>query len=122
MSSNETAVALMGILVSLGMPVLLVGIILYFRHRKAQLVHETIAKLAEKGMPVTADMFASPPSRNAGLKAGLVLVALGIGLAIFFLEQGRTWSIGLIPGLMGVAMLIAWRIESRGKDGKAPPA
>jgi hypothetical protein len=46
-------------------------------------------------------------------KGGLVLVALGIALSVFFWERGQPWSIGLIPGLMGVALLVAWGIESR---------
>ena len=51
----------------------------------------------------------------AGLRGGLVLVGLGIALGIFLQEVGGPWSIGLIPGLMGVALLIAWKIETHGK-------
>ena len=46
---------------------------------------------------------------------GLVLVALGIALSIFFAGWGPGWSIGLIPGLMGVALLIAWKIETQSR-------
>jgi hypothetical protein len=45
----------------------------------------------------------------------MVLVALGIGLAVFMYETHGSWSIGLIPGLMGLALIIAWAIEARGK-------
>jgi hypothetical protein len=42
-----------------------------------------------------------------------VLVALGLATGIFFSQSGVPWSIGLIPGLMGVALLIAWMIERK---------
>jgi hypothetical protein len=47
------------------------------------------------------------------LRGGLVLLGLGIALGIFLWEIHGPWSIGLIPGLMGVALLIAWKIETR---------
>jgi hypothetical protein len=38
-----------------------------------------------------------------------------VGLAVFMSEMHGSWAIGLIPGLMGVALLIAWAIEVRGR-------
>jgi hypothetical protein len=113
MHTTEALVAIMGMAVSFGLPLLLVAIILYYKHRKLRLTHETIARLAEKGLPVPPELLDPPRSGQAGLRGGLVLVALGVGLAIFFMEVGAPWSIGLIPGLMGVAMLVAWAIENR---------
>ena len=123
MHSNETLVAIMGMLSVFGLPVILVGIILWFKHRKLKITHETIARLAEKGLPVPPELLEPPAhNRNAALRGGLVLVGLGIALAVFFVTTRGPWSIGLIPGLMGVALLIAWRIESRQDDkGSGPP-
>jgi hypothetical protein len=105
-------IPLLGMLVTFGLPLLLVAVILYYKHRKNSLTHETIAKLAEKGLPVPPELLTPPPPRGEpNLQAGLVLVGLGLGLGIFFMEVGAPWSIGLIPGLMGVAILIGWRIE-----------
>jgi hypothetical protein len=119
MHANETIVAIMGMVVTFGLPVLLVAIILWFKHRKLRMTHETVARLAEKGLPVPPDLLAPPPpSRNVALRGGLVLVGLGIGLAVFLGEVGGPWSIGLIPGLMGLALVVAWAIE-RSED-KAP--
>jgi hypothetical protein len=42
-----------------------------------------------------------------------VLIALGIALSILLTEVGGPWSVGLIPGLMGVALLLSWVIEKR---------
>jgi hypothetical protein len=113
MHTTEAVIAIMGMLVSFGLPVLLVAIILYYKHRKLRLTHETIARLAEKGLPVPPELLDPPRHGYSGLRGGLVLVALGVGLAIFFLELGVPWSIGLIPGLMGVALLIGWSIERK---------
>jgi uncharacterized membrane protein len=114
MQSNETLVAMMGMIVTFGLPVLLVAIILWFKHRKLRMIHETIARLAERGLPVPPELLAPPApgrSRSVALRGGLVLVALGIALMVFFLQVQGPWSIGLIPGLMGLALVIAWAIE-----------
>jgi len=37
---------------------------------------------------------------------------MGIGISISFSEVGLPWSIGLIPTLMGAALLLAWKIET----------
>lgn len=122
MQEAGVLIPIIGMAVTFGLPVVLVAIILWFKHRKLQMTHETIAKLAEKGLPVPAELLAAaPPNRAAGLRGGLVLVGLGIALAIFLQEVGAPWSIGLIPGLMGVALLIAWAIESRQAEGPSGP-
>jgi hypothetical protein len=117
MHTTEAMIAIMGMLVTFGLPVLLVAIILYYKHRTHRMVHETIARLAEKGLPVPPGLLDPPRRGHTGLRGGLVLVALGVGLAISSLEVGAPWSIGLIPGLMGVALIIAWSIE-RKSQGK----
>jgi len=116
MDASETLVAMTGMLVGVGLPLLLVAIVLYYKHRKLRMTHETIVRLAEKGVPVPPELLASQRSPHSGLRGGLVLIALGIGLSIFFLEKGGTWSIGLIPGLMGLALLVAWAIETKSQD------
>jgi hypothetical protein len=116
MRENETLVAITGTLVVFGLPLLLVAIVLFYKQRRMRITHETILRLAEKGIPVPPELLEPPRTRSSGLRGGLVLIALGAGLSIFFLERGGPWSIGLIPGLMGVALLVAWAIESRERD------
>ena len=113
MDPSITTVALIGIVASFGLPLVLVALVLYYRHRKEQLTHETIVKLVEKGLPVPPELVDPPRRAQAGLRAGLVLVALGVALALFFRDRGPGWSIALIPGLMGAALLLAWKIENR---------
>ena len=114
MPTTVALVAITGMLVSFGLPLALVGLVLIYKHRKLRMSHETIARLAEKGLPVPPELIEPPARRaSAALRGGMVLVALGIALAIFLLEVGGPWSIGLIPGLMGIALLLSWHIERR---------
>ena len=114
MEPNVAVVAIIGMVVSFGLPLALVAAILYYKHRKLRMTHETIARLAEKGLPVPPELLELPARRgHYGLRGGLVLIALGIALAVFLVEVGGPWSMGLIPGLMGLALLVSWKIEQR---------
>lgn len=116
MEGSMILIPIVGMLVSFGLPLLLVAVILYYKHRKQRMAHDTIVRLAEKGLPVPPELLEPPMPRKAyssGLRGGLVLVGLGIALAIFLWEINGPWSIGLIPGLMGAALLLAWKIETR---------
>ena len=106
-------VAVTGIVASFGLPLLLVALVLYYRHRKDRMIHDTIARLAEKGLPVPPELLEPRRTAQTGLRAGLVLVGLGLALAAFFWNRNPGPAIGLIPGLMGVALLLAWKIENR---------
>ena len=122
MDASETLVAVIGMMVVFGMPLLLVAIVLLYKHRQLRMTHDTILKLVEKGIPVPPELLQPPPRRQSGLRGGLILIGLGLGLSLFFLMAGTTgWSIGFIPGLMGLALLIAWRIEQKARDKAEPP-
>jgi hypothetical protein len=113
MEPTDAVIAMMGMLVSFALPLLLVIVILFYKHRRLRVTHETIARLAERGVPIPPELLDPPRPSNAGLRGGLVLVALGIALAISLNQLGAPWSLAFIPGLMGVALLIAWRIEKK---------
>ena len=116
MEESVALVAIVAMVASFGLPLALVALVLYYKHRKLRMNHETITRLAEKGLPIPPELMEPPRRGNAGLRGGLVLVALGIALSFFFAGWGPGWSIGLIPGLMGVALLVAWKIESKPRD------
>ncbi len=111
METSVAVVAIMGMVVSFGLPLALVALILAYKQRKLRITHETIARLAEKGLPVPPELLEPPRRGSATMRGGMVLMGLGVALAIFLREVGGPWSIGLIPGLMGAALLLAWRIE-----------
>ena len=45
---------------------------------------------------------------------GLTLVGLGLGLMIFlYVQNNHNWAVGMIPMLMGIAFLIAWKFRTK---------
>jgi hypothetical protein len=46
--------------------------------------------------------------RRSWVDGGIVLVAIGLGLAVMLMAHGDSgnWSVGLIPGLLGIAMIL----------------
>lgn len=120
METSELVVALTGMLASFGLPLLVIAIVLFYKHQRNRLHQETILKLAEKGLPVPPELLRLPASRPSP-KGGLVLLALGVALSFFFWQMGQPWSIGLIPGLMGIALLAAWKIDSARSGRDDPP-
>src|SRR5688572_10549643 len=115
MENTVALIAIMAMLAGFALPLGLVALILYYKHRRSRMIHETITRLAEKGVPIPPELLEPPRRGNASLRGGLVLLALGLALSLFFSGWGPGWSIGLIPGLMGAALLLAWKIESRPK-------
>ena len=113
MDTTVATVAIAAMMTSFVLPLALVALILYYKHRKARLTHETITRLVEKGLPVPPELLDPPRRGHASLRGGLVLIAMGVALSLFFAGWGPGWSIGLIPGLMGAALLLSWKIESR---------
>ena len=78
METTEAVIAIMGMLVSFGLPLLLVAVILYYKHRRLRMTHDTITRLAEKGLPVPPELLDPPRTGYSGLRGGLVLIALGV--------------------------------------------
>lgn len=100
--------------------------------QREKLRHETIRVALEKGQALPPDLHLLDarrpprPSRpNADRRAGLVLVAFGASLFIVLrvLKSGFpqvSW-LGLIPGLVGAALLLNWFLDQRGRPGADQP-
>ncbi len=90
----------------------IVGVVLYFRYRRAQLLHTTLAKMIEKDVPIPTELFDAPRRKRSDLRRGAFWLALGVGVLVYlkFIGNGQ-WIGGLIPLLIGVAYLVVWRIE-----------
>ena len=77
--------------------------------------HKTIVDLLEKGLPVPRELLRSPQRNGSALMRALTLLGVGVGTcgflgAMFRWEHGL-WAAGLIPLCIGVAQLIAIRLE-----------
>jgi uncharacterized membrane protein YbaN (DUF454 family) len=121
MDFGTTILGVMGIVLGLLMPVTLVGLILWYKARNTQRMHETALKLAEKGQPVPPELFTDHGAPYANLRTGMVLVMLGLGicLALFFSAM-RFWPFGIIPLFMGMGYLIVWKLEGADRRATGP--
>ena len=97
------------------MPLGVVLIALNFAYKYQERKHKTIVDLLEKGLPVPRELLRSPQRAGSPLMRALTLVGVGLGTcgflgAMFGLEHGL-WASGLIPLCIGVAQLIAIKLE-----------
>ncbi|MEY4386045.1 MAG: hypothetical protein RLY20_1328 [Verrucomicrobiota bacterium] len=106
-----------------GMPVAIVAVVVYFRHRRNRMLHETLRTMIEKGVAIPPELLQPHEPRKqpkSDFRRGLVWIAIGTGLTVFFLvSDNHAWPIGLIPLLIGVAFLITWKVEGS-KNGSNP--
>jgi Domain of unknown function (DUF6249) len=115
----ESLVGLLVPLFGIMLPVVIVGIVFYWRSVNTRQRHDTIARLIEKGLPVPPELLTPQNDLVAGrggprspLRSAFTLLGLGIGLIIFFLAKGGdNWGIGAIPLAIGLAQLLAWKLE-----------
>ena len=113
MDFGTTIVASIGIFLGVLMPVMMVGIILWYKTRRNQLLHETALKLVEKGQPVPAALFVDQREPHSNLRRGVVLIMAGLGISLsLYLFGMQFWTFGIIPLFMGVGYLIVWKLES----------
>lgn len=119
MDIGTTILGAMGIVLGLLMPVTLVGIILWYKSRRNERLHDTALKLAASGQPIPPELFSGGWGPNTSLRLGVVLVMLGIGTCLALYMTGlRAWAFGIIPIFMGVGYLIVWKLEAA--DPKTP--
>jgi len=105
-----------------GLPVAIVGTILYFSFSKSRAMHKTVRMMVEKGQPVPEALLNPPPvvRKRSDLRRGIVLLMVGAGLMIFFGAcndwEGGAWSLGIIPFLIGAGYLLVWRLDVHRED------
>ena len=108
-----------------GLPVAVVGLILYFSFSKSRAMHKTVRMMVEKGQPVPEALLNPPPviRQRSDLRRGVVLLMVGAGLMVFFGAvndwEGGAWSLGIIPFLIGAGYLLVWRLDVR--NDTSPP-
>ena len=108
-----------------GAPVLIVGLIMYFSFSRSRALQKTVRMMVEKGQPVPEALLNPPPAQRqrSDLRRGIVLAMIGIGLMMFFGAvndwEGGSWTIGLIPFLIGVGYLLVWKLDTK-KDNPPP--
>lgn len=96
--------------------------------QEQRLRHETIRLAIEKGQVLPPELLGQPKADGAkgdDRKAGLILIAIAIGVALFFhgfpfpqdaeAAHGVIW-LASVPGLIGVALLINWALNRKNRD------
>jgi len=106
-------VIITAIVLFLGFPPIVISIILYFGYKRARLRYDTIVTLAEKGLAapnLDPDADARRSGPIADLRKGVVALALGAGLALFFHLADWTACVGIgaIPAFIGIAHLFVY--------------
>ncbi|SRR6266487_3780853 len=108
-----------------GAPVLIVAVIMMASYLRARSLHRTVRTMVEKGQPVPPGLFGPPPAQRlrSDLRRGVVLVMVGLGIAAFLAvtdRGGSSWSLGVIPFLIGLGYLIVWKLEGKKNDNPPP--
>ena len=86
--------------------------------QKRRLRHELLRVALEKGQPLPPELLDEAPRRRSrdDRRSGLVSIAVGVGVYLLFraiaVWPGLQW-IGVVPVLIGVALLLNWAIERR---------
>jgi hypothetical protein len=116
----ELLIPLFGML----MPIAIVVIALTFAQKFQERKHQTIVSLLEKGLPVPRELLRSPRRDGSPLMRALTLIGVGVGVtSLLFAMFGTThglWASGLIPLAIGVAQLIAIKLEPARPDSGEP--
>jgi Domain of unknown function (DUF6249) len=108
-------------LVVFGCPVLIVAIMVFGRYRRAQLLHETLRVMVEKGAAIPPELLVPPKPPANDFRRGILLVSLGVGLIALLFHHGRgAWAVGLVPLLLGVGYLVLARLGEKPPAGPGP--
>jgi Domain of unknown function (DUF6249) len=113
-------IPIVGIVMGCAVPIAIVALVFYYRHRKNMMLHETVRAMVDKGVPIPTEMFktadnSSKRPRN-DFRTGLILIGIGSGLVFL-----RTHGAGLIVLFLGAAFLIASFFDKKNRNDEQPP-
>jgi hypothetical protein len=98
----------------------IVVIIQWARLRREKQLHETLRQMIEKGVDIPPALLVPPRPKDADRRRGVILLAVGCGLMIFFaaVDKGSdgAWGIGAVPALIGAGYLVAWLLGRKDRE------
>jgi hypothetical protein len=113
-------------IVAILMPLGLALIALNFAWKYQERKHKTIVNLLEKGLTVPSELLRAPQRAGSPLMRALTFVGVGVGVSAFLGAMFRfdygLWAAGLIPLAIGVAQLIALKLEPQAAETDKPSA
>ena len=107
--------------------VFVIALISLLAHRARLLRHETIRLALEKGVQPPHELLEEPQraiDETRDLRRGLTLLGLGLGtaLCLYWLPTDTAheapWSLGFVPGLVGLGYLATWFVRGRPTGGR----
>ena len=122
----QAMVAALAIIFSLGMPIIIVGIVLYFGYRKRRLAHDTINQYLASGKEIPPEVMqnlfkdaAVTATPRTNLHKGTINTSIGLGMVIGFnaIDADFLAAIGFIFLLVGLAQLLIWKLEQGKRNG-----
>lgn len=146
---NAAPVALVAVLSVFLTPLIVIGLVIWYKMRRARMLNETMLKLAERGVvppaeamqalasgasgpaavaaaPSTAPLYEQARSirrRTAwsDLRKGVLMTGVGLGLSAWSLfEDGTSNGFGLILLFVGIGYCVLWYFEERKVDPRSP--
>jgi hypothetical protein len=113
-------IPIVAIVMGCSIPIVIIAVVFYFRHRKNQMLHETVRAMVDKGVPIPPEMFKSVDNgskrpRN-DMRTGLILIGIGSGLVFL-----HTSGAGFIVLFLGAAFLIASFFDKKNRTDDQPP-
>jgi len=111
-------VPVVAILGGIGLPALVVYLVLHYRHRRQELLHTTVQRMAEQGQPIPPELLDPPrrlPQHSRQFNA-ITMLGVAVGLAVMFhmMDLQPLIGIGVLVGCIGIAQLIALQLERPG--------
>lgn len=112
------ATGILAVLMIFGMPVFIIGIIFFFisrsnaeRQKTLRMAIERSDNLSPEVMNALQSMQKKPKTPMNDVRAGLILIAIAVGMMIWnYLDHhefgGGLGGIAAVPGMIGVALLI----------------
>lgn len=90
------------------LPVLVVALAIRAQGRKRERLSRERLAAIEKGLELPLIEAPRPRQRMSSRTGALLLIGIGIGLSVALGQSGAAWAWGLIPGMIGLALLANW--------------
>lgn len=139
-SVAESIIPLVAIVTPISMPVFIVFIFLYFRHRRREANLSLAREFLAKGMPVPPQLLegrspeayevpsavtnAAASRGQMDTRKGIKLIFIGLAVTVALYVGGghsTMWGWGLIPTVIGIGYLVAGMVDNRGGGGRNDP-
>lgn len=117
-------VPVVAILGGVGLPALVVYLVLHYRFRQQELLHATVQRMAENGLPIPPALLDPPrrPPRQSPQFNAITTLGVAVGLVLMFLmlDLRPLVGVGVLVGCIGIAQLIALRLEPKQPGAGGP--